>query len=202
MTVPLQTKAIEDLESFYDAAAEQEALAILLEPRYLAMLNAVHELVQATFPTMEEFRLDDETTREVLDHAAEQVVRIDTTTKDALKELLKIGQERGYSAWELANGVPKDDFPGIDGLFKETWRNRALTVARNELLEAAHIASLDRYKATGLVDRVRIRDGTGSAPDEPCLSRNGNVVPLSSNPQRLHVNCSVVVIPVLRGEPA
>lgn len=199
MNTAIQTKAIEDLESFYDAEEEQEALAVLLEPRYLGILNAVHELVQATFPTMEEFRLDDEATRAVLDHAAEQVVRIDETTRDALRELLKIGQERGYSQWELANGVPKDDFPGIEGLFRETWKNRALTVARNELLEAQHVATLDRYRATGLVDRLRIRDGRD---DAPCAERDGTVVPLSSNPARLHVNCTLVVSPILRGEPA
>jgi hypothetical protein len=201
LNTALARKAIEDLDSFYDAEAEQEALAVILEPRYVRMLGAIHELVRVTFPTMEDFRLDDEATREMLDHAAEQVVRIDETTRDALRELLKLGQERGYSTWEIANGVAKDDYPGIEGLFKETWRNRAQTVARNELLEAQHTASLNRYAATGLVDRVRLRDGSGTAPDEPCLSRNGQVVPLNSNPQRLHVNCSVAVIPILTGEP-
>lgn len=194
-----ERKAIEDLSDIYDSEQEQEALAVLLEPRYLAMLKSVHELIVATFPTMEDFRLDDPATRAVLDRAAEQVVRIDTTTRDALKELLKIGQERGYSAWEIANGVPKDDFPGIEGLFKETWKNRALTVARNELLEAQHTATMDRYRATGLVDRLRLRDGRD---DAPCAERDGTTVPLSSDPQRLHVNCTLVVIPILRGEPA
>jgi hypothetical protein len=203
MTAAIQRKdAIQDLlDSFYDPDEEQEALAVLLEPRYLAMLRGVHELVQATFPTMEEFRLDDAATRRLLDYAAEQVVRIDETTREALREQLRIGQERGYSAWEIANGVPKDDYRGIDGLFRETWRNRALTVARNELAAAQLEASKDRYKATGLVDRLQLRDGTGTAPDQPCLDRNGQVVPLNSNPQQLHIQCTLVVIPVLRGDP-
>jgi hypothetical protein len=195
----LQRKAAEDLDELYDEVAEQEALAILLEPRYTGMLAAVHELVAATFPAMENFRLDDEATRRMLEHAAKQVVRIDETTREELRALLKIGQERGYSAWEIANGVPKDDFPGIEGLFKETWKGRAATVARNELLEAQHTATMDRYRVTGLVDRIRIRDGRD---DGPCADRDGTVVSMASNPARLHVNCTLVVIPILRGEPS
>lgn len=194
----VSVKAIEDLDEFYDAESEQMALAQIIEPRYIRMLGAVHELVRTTFPEMEDFRLDDESTASILEHAAKQVVRIDETTRDALRELLKLGQ--GYSQWEIANGVPKDEYPGIEGLFRETWAGRAQTVARNELLEAQHTSALGRYVATGLVDSVRLRDGTSSAPDEPCIARNGQVVPLASRPERLHVNCSVVVIPILRGD--
>lgn len=193
-------KAIQDLNDVYDSQFEQEALAPIIEVRYTAMLNAVHELVRSTFPEMEDFRLDDAATRRLLVHAAEQVVRIDDTTKAAVQEMLQRGQELGLSNWEIANGSAKDGYPGIEGLFTETWRSRAATVARNELLEAQHNAALDRYRASGLVDRVTLRDGTGSAPDQPCLDRNGRTVPLSSNPQRLHVNCAVVVIPVLIGD--
>jgi hypothetical protein len=203
VTAAIQRKdSIEDIDAIYDADAEQEALAILLEPRYMAMLRSVHELVAATFPTMENFRLDDPATRAQLAHAAEQVVRIDETTRTALRHLLALGQERGYSAWELANGVPKDGFPGIEGLFRETWKGRALTVARNELAVAQLEASKERYRATGLVDRLQLRDGTGTAPDQPCLDRNGQVVPLSANPQQLHIQCTLVCVPVLRGDPS
>jgi hypothetical protein len=193
-------KAVEDIDNVYDAELEQELLLQIVEPRYVNMLSAIHHLVQTTFPDMEHFRLDDAATRSMLEHAAEQVVRIDETTRAAIREQLSIGQKRGYSAWEIANGVPRDDYRGIEGLFQETWQGRANTVARNELLEAQHTSSLERYAATGLVDRVQLRDGTGTAPDAPCLARNGQVVPLSSRPERLHVNCSVVVIPILRGE--
>jgi hypothetical protein len=166
-------KAIGDIEEVYDSPQEQEALAPILEIRYTAMLNAVHELVRSTFPEMENFRLDDAATRRLLRFAADDVVRIDDTTKAAVREMLQRGQELGLSNWEIANGSPKDDFPGIEGLFKETWAGRANLIARNELAKAQIESSLDRYQATGLVDRVQLRDGTGSAPDEPCISRNG-----------------------------
>lgn len=201
MTVP-QRKVIGDLVEVYDSQAEQEAIARIIEPRYTAMLTAMHELVAATFPEMEAFRLDDAATRRLLTHAARRVVMIDTATREAVAEMLLRGQTLGLSNWELANGSPKDNYPGIQGLFEQTYKNRALTVARNELLEAQHWSSLDRYVRTGLVDRVQLRDGTGAAPDQPCVDRNGTVVPLSSHPQRLHVNCSVVVLPILRGDPS
>jgi hypothetical protein len=201
MTVP-QHKAIGDIEDVYDSQQEQEALAPVLEIRYTAMLNAVHELVRSTFPEMENFRLDDSATRRLLRFAADDVVRIDDTTKAAVREMLQRGQELGLSNWEIANGSPKDNFPGIEGLFKETWAGRANLISRNELAIAQIEASHNRYAATGLVDRVQLRDGSsGPNSDDACRNRNGTVVPLSTRPGQLHIACTLVTIPVLRGDP-
>jgi hypothetical protein len=200
VTVPAR-KAIDDIDDIYDAASEQEMLLQIVEPRYIRMLGAVHQLVRTTFPEMDDFRLDDAATRSMLDRAAEQVVRIDETTREAIREQLRIGQARGYSQWEIANGVPGDEYPGIEGLFKETWRGRAALVARNELAMAQISASQNRYAATGMVDRVQLRDGTSSAPDAACIQRNGAVVALDSQPEQLHIGCTLVLIPVLTGDP-
>lgn len=197
----LARKAIEDIDNIYDEAAEQEELLRIVEPRYVRMLGAMHQLVRTTFPEMDDFRLDDAATRSMLDRAAEQVVRIDETTREAIREQLRIGQERGYSQWEIANGVPREEYAGIEGLFKETWAGRAKLVARNELASAQIAASQNRYEATGLVDRVQLRDGTSAAPDAPCIDRNGRTVPLGSQPQQLHIGCTLVLIPVLTGDP-
>lgn len=185
-----------DVDDVYDEEDEQRRLAEILDERYEAVLKAVHELTASAFPELENFRLDDPATRRMLREAAEQVVRIDDTTKAALREVLARGQELGLSNWEIANGSKKTGFPGIEGLFKETWAGRADTIARTEIAHAQNVASLDRYQATGLVDRVKIVENEDA--DEPCAKRNGKVVPLSARPGLLHPNCRLGLVPVLR----
>jgi len=185
------------LDDLYDPEEEQGLLARILMPRYRRMLEAVHELLQSVFPflTADEFRLDDEATRRQLALAAEQVVRIDQSTRQQLRDVLQVGQERGYSDFEIANGVPAEGYGGIRGLYLETWRGRPETIARTELATAQHAASLDRYAATGLVSHVRIHENEDT--DEPCASRNGTVVPLSEKPGLLHPNCRMGLEPIV-----
>ena len=190
------------LSDIYDREAWQRGLAAILMPRFLRMLEAWHELVASQFPerTPDEFRLDDEATRMILAEAAERVVLIDAATRDAIREQLREGQRRGYSTYQLAYGVPDEDYRGIDGLFRTTWKSRAETVSRTELAHAQVVASLDRYEATGMVSRVQLVENADT--DEPCARRNGKVVPLSSKPGLLHPNCRLGIIPIVDEEAA
>lgn len=185
-----------DIDDIYSEEDEQRRLAEIVDERYTAMLGAVHELTAAAFPEVENFRLDDPATRKMLMESAERVVRIDQTTKEAVRELLQRGQELGLSNWEIAHGSKKIGFPGIEGLFKETWAGRADTIARTEIAHAQNVASLDRYLATGLVDRVKIVENEDT--DEPCAARNGKVVPISERPGLQHPRCRMGLIPVVR----
>ena len=183
-------------DDVYNSDHEQQLLALLLWARYRAMLGAVHELVRVSFGLdPNTFRVDDVATRRLLLEAATRVVRIDETTRQAITQRLAEGQMMGLSPYELAHGTA--DWPGIEGLFEETWNGRAQTVARTELTNAQIVATENRYLATGLVDRVRIYDGDY---DEACASRNGRVVPITDQPRPLHPNCTMNLSPVLRGE--
>lgn len=184
-----------EITEVYDESEERRLLTLIIERRYGGMLAAVHELVRTAFPEVEAFRLDDAATRRILAEAARRVVRIDETTRQAIAEQLRIAQERGYSTWEAAHGVADDGYRGIDGLFRETWKGRPATVARTELQHAQIQSSLDRYEATGLVDRVQLVDGD---EDAGCAARNGKVVPMQSRPGLLHPNCTLLLVPVLR----
>lgn len=188
------------VDDVYDADAEQERLFAILARWYLSALRGVHALIGSAFPEVEDFRLDDEATRLVLNEAAERVVLIDTATRNALREQLKEGQRRGYSAFQLAAGVPAEEFRGIAGLFGTTWKGRAETIALTELAQAQAVASLNRYEATGLVDAVEIVEHTDT--DEPCARRNGQVVPLSARPLPLHPRCQMGLIPRVRADAA
>jgi hypothetical protein len=175
---------------WYDEDAEQRRLYAILAPRYRGMLAAVHDAVREAYElAADEFRLDDAAVRRVLAEAARQVVRIDARTRATLRERLQDAQRRGLSNRETADA--------IDDLFTETWKGRPDTIARTELQHAQNVAALDRYAETGLVDRVRIIDGD---QDAPCAGRNGTTVPLADRPQLAHPNCTLVVVPVLRGE--
>lgn len=167
---------------------EELRLSLILEPAYRRTLQALHELVAGALELdPEAFRLDDISTRQILQIAAERVVRISDTTRQALRDELAAGQEAGESAYELAQR--------IDRLYMETWAGRALMIARTEIGEAQRVSALNRYKATGLVDRVGIIDGDD---DEPCASRNGTVVAIDKAPGLAHPNCTLVLYPVLR----
>ena len=181
----------------YDSADEQSRLLAILERWWQTMLNAVNALVVSHFDLdPESFRVDDATTTRILQQAAARVVRIDETTRQSIAASLQEGQARGYSDWQLAHGVPADDFPGIDGLFRERWRNRADTVARTELQHAQTASAVERYQATGLVDRVQIVDGC--LWDEACCERNGKIVPIEQAPGLNHPNCTLLLVPILR----
>jgi hypothetical protein len=186
-----------DVDEVYEAEEEQRGLALILLPRYERMLRAVHELVESAFPelTPDEFRLDDAATRRLLALAAERVVMIDEATRRALREVLQEGQRRGYSDTQIADGVPDEGYRGIKGLYLETWRGRAQTIARTELSEAQVASSLDRYAATGLVSRVELVEHRDT--DAECVARNGQVVPLGERPGLLHPNCRLALIPVV-----
>jgi len=183
----------------YSAEEEQALLARIIFPRYERMLTAVHQMVASNFPelTPDEFRLDDAATRKMLALAGERVVMIDEHTRTRLQRVLQQGQLKGYSDVQIANGVPEDGYLGVTGLYLNTWKSRAETIARTEVSTAQVEAALDRYQATGLVTKVELVEHTGT--DEPCAERNGKVVPIASHPQLEHPNCRLSVIPVVEG---
>jgi len=184
-------------DELYNSDEERERLARILEERYLAMLEAVNTaLVKLYGLDAERFVVTDAAANQVLVEAARQVVRIDETTRQAIVEQLRVGQALGLSTWEIANGQPDIGYRGIDGLYQETWKGRAETIARTELQHANNVSALNRYTASGMVDMVQIIDGDDW--DAECAARNGKIVPVSERPPLLHPNCTMTVVPVLR----
>ncbi len=189
-----------EADDVFDADAEYEQLARILGAYYSAVLALVHELVKTSFVDApgfdpDQFVLEDSAVVRMLAQAGARIVRINETTRQAIAAQLQVGASRGYSTWQIAHGVPSEDYAGINGLFQETWAGRADTVARTELQEAQRLAALDRYNATGLVSGVRIIDGDDW--DAVCARRNGTVVPLEQAPGLAHPNCTLVLVPVL-----
>jgi len=181
------------LADVWDSDMERQRLVEVFAQRYVGMLKSMHGLVgRALNLRPDEFRLDDSAVRRAILEAGARAVVVDTQTQKAIASVLAEGQAQGLSAWEIANGTK--DFPGIEGLFKETWRSRGETVARTELGTAQRAASVNRFRASGLVSMVEAADGD---EDQPCAARNGQRYPLSNAPPLAHPNCTLVLIPVV-----
>jgi hypothetical protein len=185
---------VAEVGDIYDSPEEMKQLAAIFERRYQVMLRLINVAVGRAFG-IQNFRITDSEVNRILVDAGHRIVRIDEYTRMLIAEQLRLGQELGFSNWQIAHGVPEVGYHGVDGLYKETWRGRAEMIARTELQHAQNEATLNRYRATGLVDEVTIIDGDD---DEPCRSRNGTVVPITDHPQLAHPNCTLGLIPVVR----
>lgn len=189
-----------EVDDIYSSDEERRRLADILEPRYLAMLTAVHEAMIRVFdldPT--QYIISDSAVNAILVDAAQRVVGIDETTRQAIAEQLRVGQSLGMSNYEIAHGDERIGYLGIEGLYNERFTGdgkRAEMIARTELQHAQNEASMNRYAATGMVDHVQIIDG--DQWDLPCANRNGTIVPISERPQLNHPHCTMVLVPVLR----
>lgn len=171
---------------------EELRLQIILEAMRRRVLREVHYLVGDTLPVdPRTFRLPDEVTEAFLEGAATRVVGITDTTRRAIAAKLAAGQRDGLTTQEIADSIAH--------LFTTTWKNRPELVASTEIGEAQRLAAIDRYRASGVVDRVKISDATrGTDHTATCLARAGKVVPLDEAPPLDHPRCSLVLIPVLR----
>lgn len=188
MTALLATKALR-VEDIFNEEDEALRLSFLLEHAYLRALRDIHLIVTEAFDLdPNDFRLPDDAARDwAAKQAATRVTLISSTTRDALRELIADSIADGRSTAEVIEA--------IESLYLETWKGRAEMIARTEIATAQRDASVSRFAASGLVDRVKIRDGED---DSPCAERNGTTVPLDEAPTLAHPNCTLVLIPLLR----
>lgn len=100
---------------------------------------------------------------------ASKVTRINATTQQALGDMLTVAAERGYSIRQIAQGVPKENFPGVQGVFGAT-DARAETIARTESAFIFNGATTAAYREAGL-SQVYVMDGE---TDEECAAANGS----------------------------
>ena len=168
----------------------RDALMALFAARYVGMLRAVHSLlVRFTLTPLPP--LDPAAVSRMVLDAGARAVAVDATTQRAIAATIAEGTRLGLSPRQVAYGT--DDFPGIEGLFEKTWKDRPLMVARTEMQTAMLKANVDRFRATGVVRGYRASDGDW---DKACAARNGQTYPLDSPPDLLHPNCRLTIAPI------
>ena len=96
---------------------------------------------------------------------------IDSVTRSAVSRAIEVGIERGYSIERVARGVPEDGFPGVNSLVEETYRNRARTIARTEVMRAQNATAVGYYRQQGL-RYMRAYDPDGD-PNDTYIGTDG-----------------------------
>src|SRR5262245_12259439 len=169
--------------------AEEMALQAVLGKWYARMLAGVQHLTEDALDLS--FDLDDPTTRAYLAEAGANVQGITEGTRAAVVSALQEGQAAGEGVSQLAARI--QDLPAFA-------QARATVIARTEMAYAANYASVDSFRASGVVSHVDVLDGD---QDEPCASANGSRWTLEQardNPIS-HPNCARAFAPVV-GEAA
>jgi HK97 family phage portal protein len=137
----------------------------VLPPRKRARLwqRKQEALEQPELPVVSEYP-------ELGDRINRQWQAIDDTTFDAILDQLRTGIDRAYSALQIANGVPDEDYAGIQGVFNQASDWRAEMIARTEAANAYNWGSLQAAEDAG-VTQVEASDGTDW--DQECRDRDG-----------------------------
>ena len=117
-------------------------------------------------------------------------------TERAVGKAVNTAVERGYSIDQLARGVPNENFPGVNSLARETYANRARTIARTEVMRAMNATTLGYYEAQE-VEYVQAYDPDGDPADNyegsdgrTCSQRHEQIYPIKQSRTVVsHPNC-------------
>jgi HK97 family phage portal protein len=181
-----------------DWGDEERRLREVLTPLHAAAGETAYAAASDLIGVEISWDLANPNIRNVLDRLAGRVVGITQSTRDDVARVVGEALDEGVSLPELADR--------LTGLFEETYRGRALSVARTESMNAYGAASVLGYEESGVVGAAEIRDNPehtddyGASDGLTCASRHGIVVELArayGHVEADHPNGSAVVLPVL-----
>lgn len=147
------------------------------------------------------FDLANPQVRAVTDKLGKKVTRVSNETKSKISDVVTQGLKDGASADDIAASLRK--------LVTETYKNRAMTIARTETMHAYGEANALGFKLSGVVDRSQIFDNIdhdedyGASDGLTCATRDGFVCELDEMMDHIyadHPNGSAVGTPILTGE--
>lgn len=195
LRVMAETKELPDADSLLTKKDEAD-LAKLLKRWYAGIAQASWETINLSLGVVIDFELTDPAISKMLASAGSEVRDISETTRSALQNALKYGNEQGWSIQELVRG--DENQPGLRSIVEETYKNRSVTIARTELGNAQNSVTLNRYGTSG-VDNVGVLDNGDTDDDDECKQANGQVWSRSyaeNNPLE-HPNCTRCFFPIL-----
>lgn len=157
--------------------SDEKKLEELVRRFYVEMAMSTYGTVSTALGIQIDLDLKNPGLIEALNDASDRVVGITKTTKDKLNEALKKAADLGLNIDQIVRGT--DDFPGIYGIVKETYKNRSKTIARTELGDAQNKVTIGLYEESGLVDQVMILDNGFKDSHETCVWIDGQIRPLA-----------------------
>lgn len=174
---------------------DEEDLGKLLKKWFVAIAQASWETMNLALGVTVDFELTDPAITTMLSKAGGDIKEITATTRSALQDALKYGNENGWSIQQLVKG--DENQAGIQAIVDETYKDRSTTIARTELGNAQNAVTAERYKANGIVN-VGILDNGDEDDDDECKIANGQVWSLeffNSNTLE-HPNCTRCSYPI------
>lgn len=193
----IETKQLPTVDDLLTADDIDEL--VMIERRFtVELLSASWDVWNLALGTVIDFDLTDDLVTSALSGSGSRIRGIHETTRQAVEDILKQGNDLGLSIDQLARGVPDEGVPGIRDTVKETYRNRAKTIARTELGEAQNKATATRYEDVG-VSKVFILDNGDEDDDDPCKIANGQIWTLAvfKDNTLQHPNCTRAGAPEL-----
>lgn len=134
----------------------------------------------------------------VVDQLGREIKGISETTRQDVARIISDSLDEGMTLDEIAGK--------LQGQFEETYRGRALTIARTESMRSYSTASVLGYQESGVVEEVEFSDSPthcedyGASDGLSCCERNGLVVKLIDAQKHIdaeHPNGSLGTLPVL-----
>lgn len=174
---------------------DRKKLETLVKRFYVEILQLSWDQWNYVLGVEKVFDLTDPLVGQVLKLAAQNVKDIHDTTMQEIRDVLKYGNEQGWSIDQLVRG--DENQTGLRSIVDETYKDRARTIARTELGDAQNSATVSRYKEAG-VKVVEILDNGSTDDDAECQVANGQIWTLNYfNANRLeHPNCTRAAAPV------
>ncbi len=167
---------------------------------YGSVGDAAFSHVSATVGTTISWDLANPNIGRIMDELGKRIVDISETTRQDVIKVITDGQADGLNLQQIADN--------LTGMFEDSYRGRAMTVARTETMISWGHASVLGWKESGVVDSVEIQDNPdhtepyeGAADGLTCAERDQLVVPLDQAMFHIesdHPNGSAVAIPIIK----
>ncbi|CAK0773935.1 Phage portal protein [Gammaproteobacteria bacterium] len=194
LRVATETKELPNADDLLTAKDEAE-LEKVIKRWFVAIAEASWETINLSLGITAAFDMTDPAVTYALSKAGGDVKDITATTRAALQDALKYGNEQGWSIQQLVKG--DETQPGIQSIVEETYKGRSETIARTELGDAQNDVTSQRYKANG-VSLVSILDNGDSDDDDECKIADGQVwtIDYFESNRLEHPNCTRCSYPI------
>lgn len=194
LRVATELKELPNVDDLLTAKDEKE-LSTTIRKWYVSIAQASWETINLAMGLTVAFDETDPAITYALSRSGADVKEITDTTREALKEALKYGNDNGWSIQQLVSG--DENHAGIKAIVEETYKGRAQTIARTELGNAQNDVASDRYRKGG-AKAVEILDNGDTDDDDECKEANGQLWSIDyfqSNTLE-HPNCTRTAVPV------
>ena len=190
-------KDVAEIASF-DWDAEQKSLAEILNKFYASVGEHAFDATGKLLGVELDFDLANPNISAVMDQLGTRIGGINETTRLDVARTVSDGLEAGRTVDEIAGD--------LTGLFEETYKGRALNIARTESQVSLNSASALGYQESGLVSEIECFDNPdhtddyGASDGLSCADRNGLIAPLADAQKHIeaeHPSGSLAIGPVI-----